>query len=211
MQISLLIQTRTLFHWRKCYYGLWIHILVKKHLFFFSFVINIFFNFFSHTSQHNIHSKQTKQNNRHILHILKVQSKGREKVTTKHVLHLYNHVCKKKHCQASIVEGLAPLIRAIAHSQVTTCRRLWIQYVFPHMCGVYQFCIIVLFAAAKPANNLLFCIKLIKRPESSLRRHKLGLAKQSVCSEEDYVLSHSVIKYLEYALNIHNPKIVFSK
>ncbi len=58
---------------------------------------HFFFNFFSHTtSQHNIHSKQ---NNRHILHILKVQSKGRErgreKVTTKHVLPLYNHVCKK--------------------------------------------------------------------------------------------------------------------
>ncbi len=27
MQISLLIQTRTLFHWRKRYYGLWTHIL----------------------------------------------------------------------------------------------------------------------------------------------------------------------------------------
>ncbi len=83
------------------------------------------------------------------------------------------------------MKGLAPLIRAVAHSQVTTCGRLWIQYVFPHTCGVYQFCIIVLFTFAKPANNLLFCIKLIKRPESSLRRHKLGLVKQSVCSEED--------------------------
>ncbi len=30
MQISLLIQTRTLFHWRKRYYGLWTHILVKN-------------------------------------------------------------------------------------------------------------------------------------------------------------------------------------
>ncbi len=27
--MSLLIQTRPLFHWRKCYYGLWTHILVK--------------------------------------------------------------------------------------------------------------------------------------------------------------------------------------
>ncbi len=58
------------------------------------FVINILFFLFSHTtSQHNIHSKQTKQSNRHILHILKVQSKGRErgreKVTTKQVLPLY--------------------------------------------------------------------------------------------------------------------------
>ncbi len=30
MQISLLIQTRTLFHWRKHYYGLWTHVLDKN-------------------------------------------------------------------------------------------------------------------------------------------------------------------------------------
>ncbi len=30
MQISLLIQTRTLYHWRKRYYGLWTRILVKN-------------------------------------------------------------------------------------------------------------------------------------------------------------------------------------
>ncbi len=30
VQISLLIQTRTLFHWRKSYYGLWTRILVKN-------------------------------------------------------------------------------------------------------------------------------------------------------------------------------------
>ncbi len=30
VQISLLIQTRTLFHWRKRYYELWTHILVKN-------------------------------------------------------------------------------------------------------------------------------------------------------------------------------------
>ncbi len=29
VQISLLIQTRTLFHWRKCYYGLWTCMLVN--------------------------------------------------------------------------------------------------------------------------------------------------------------------------------------
>ncbi len=37
------------------------------------------------------------------------------------------------------------------------------------MCGVNQFCIIVFFTAVKPANNILFCIELIQRPESSLR------------------------------------------
>ncbi len=65
-----------------------------------------------------------------------------------------------------MVEGLAPPTRAIAHSHVTICRRLRIQYVFPHMCGVNQFWIIVVFAAVKPANNILFCIELIQRPES---------------------------------------------
>ncbi len=77
-----------------------------------------------------------------------------------------------------MVKGLAPLIRAVVYSQVIICRRLWMQYVFPHMCGVNQFCIIVVFTAVKPANNILFCIELIQRPESSLRRHKL-------CSKED--------------------------
>ncbi len=51
--------------------------------------------------------------------------------------------------------------------------------------GVNQFCIIVFFAAVKPANNILFCIELIQRPESSLRRHKLGLTDQSIRSNDD--------------------------
>ncbi len=78
-----------------------------------------------------------------------------------------------------MVEGLAPPTRAVVHSHVTICRRLRIQYVFLHMCGVNQFWIIVFFTAVKPANNILFCIELIQRPESSLRRHKLGLTDQS--------------------------------
>ncbi len=91
----------------------------------------------------------------------------------------------KKHCQASMVEGLAPPTRAVVHSHETICRRLRIQYVFLHMCGVNQFWIIVFFTAVKPANNILFCIELIQRPESSLRRHKLGLTDQSIRSNDD--------------------------
>ncbi len=91
----------------------------------------------------------------------------------------------KKHCQASMVEGLAPPTCAIVHSHDTICRRLRIQYVFLHMCGVNQFWIIVFFTAVKPANNILFCIELIQRPESSLRRHKLGLTDQSIRSNDD--------------------------
>ncbi len=57
-----------------------------------------------------------------------------------------------------MVEGLAPPTRAVVHSHDTICRRLRIQYVFLHMCGVNQFWIIVFFTAVKPANNILFCI-----------------------------------------------------
>ncbi len=84
-----------------------------------------------------------------------------------------------------MVEGLAPPTRAVAHSHVTICRRLRIQYASLHMCGVNQFWIMVFFAAVKPANNILFCIELIQRPESSLRRHKLGLTDQSIRSNDD--------------------------
>ncbi len=55
---------------------------------------------------------------------------------------------------------------------------------FFYTCGVNQFWIIVFFAAVKPANNILFCIEL-QRPESSLRRHKLGLTDQSIRSNDD--------------------------
>ncbi len=56
---------------------------------------------------------------------------------------------------------------------------------FFYTCGVNQFCIIVFFTAVKPANNILFYIELIQRPESSLRRHKLGLTDQSFRSNDD--------------------------
>ncbi len=41
VQISLLIQTRTLFHWRKRYYGLWTRILVKNFLMMDLFLTNM--------------------------------------------------------------------------------------------------------------------------------------------------------------------------
>ncbi len=149
---------------------------------FFFVVINIFF--FLHITQHSIQNI-TKQNNRHILNISKSsQTGGREGRTTK-TQKSQSRISNKKHCQASMVEGLAPPTRAIVHSQVTICRRLRIQYVFPHMCGINQFCIIVFFAAVKPANNILFCIELIQRPESLLRRHKPRLTDQSIRSKDD--------------------------
>ncbi len=83
-----------------------------------------------------------------------------------------------------MVEGLAPPTRAVVHSHDTICRRLRIQYVFLHV-WCKPVLIIVFFAAVKPANNILFCIELIQRPESSLRRHKLGLTDQSIRSNDD--------------------------
>ncbi len=149
------------------------------------FVINIF-SLFSHTtSQHNI---QTKHNKRILLFQKSNQSERerdikKKKKNKKSFLYIITYI-RGKALQASIVEGLAPLIRAVVHSQVTICRRLRIQYASLHMCGVNQFWIIVFFAAVKPANNILFCIELIQRPESSLR-HKLGLTDQSMRSNDD--------------------------
>ncbi len=144
------------------------------------------FFFFFHT-QHNIISKiQQNKQQTHTQH-LKVQSKGRgrgkDNKNTK-VTPLYNHVCPTKNTAKHQWSKAWPHQLAVVHSHDTICRRLWIQYVFLH-CGVNQFWIIVFFTAVKPANNILFCIELIQRPESSLRRHKLGLTDQSIRSNDD--------------------------
>ncbi len=79
----------------------------------------------------------------------------------------------------------APPTRAVCTSHETICRRLRIQYASLHMCGSKPVLNYVFFTAVKPANNILFCIELIQRPESSLRRHKLGLTDQSILSNDD--------------------------
>ncbi len=91
----------------------------------------------------------------------------------------------KKHCQASMVEGLAPPTRAVVHSHDTICRRLRIQYVFPNIVVYTSSGLLSSSQLLKPANNILFCIELIQRPESSLRRHKLELTDQSIRSNDD--------------------------
>ncbi len=144
------------------------------------------FIFFTHnTTQHPKYNKTKQQT--HTQH-LKVQSKGRErgKDNKNHtsLLHTITYIQQKT---LPSINGRrpGPTDSRRCTLQVTICRRLRIQYVFPHMCGVIQFCIIVFFAAVKPANNILFCIELIQRPESSLRRHKLGLTDQSIRSNDD--------------------------
>ncbi len=143
--------------------------------------------YFSHTTQHNIQNT-TKQNNRHILNISRSNQKGggegRTTRTQKSLLYTITYV-QQKILPSINGRGPGPPTRAVVHSHDTICRRLRIQYVFLHMCGVNQFWIIVFFTAVKPANNILFCIELIQRPESSLRRHKLGLTDQSIHSNDD--------------------------
>ncbi len=95
-----------------------------------------FYLIFSHITQHSIQNI-TKQNNRHILNISRSNQKGgREREgQQKHKSHSFiqSRISNKKHCQASMVEGLAPPTRAVVHSHVTICRRLRIQYVFLHV------------------------------------------------------------------------------
>ncbi len=149
------------------------------------FFINIFL-FFSHTtSQHNIHSKQTNQNNRHILHVLKVQSKGRErgreKVTTKRVLPLYNHICYKKKKRKINRNKVIIICNTICLS--THVRRTPALH--------------VLLAAAKPANSLLLCIKLQEDThlyqqsyQSAVRKIKPGLHASTDPWQQDTPKTH---------------------
>ncbi len=148
-----------------------------------------FFIFFIFHTQHNIISKikQNKTTDTYSTSQGPIKREGEREGQQAHKSYSFiqSRMSNKKHCQASMVEGLAPPTRAVVHSHDTICRRLRIQYVFLHMCGVNQFWIIVFFTAVKPANNILFCIELIQRPESSLGRHKLGLTDQSIRSNDD--------------------------
>ncbi len=150
----------------------------------FFFVINIFF---SHITQHSIQNI-TKQNNKHILNISKSSQKGgregRTIKTQKSLLYIITYI-KQKTLPSINGRRLGP---TDSRRCTFTCHYLQEAtdpICFLHMCGVNQFWIIVFFAAVKPANNILFCIELIQRPESSLRRHKLGLTDQSIHSNDD--------------------------
>ncbi len=94
--------------------------------------------FFSHITQHSIQNI-TKQNNRHILNISKSSQKGgregRTIKTQKSLLYIITYIKQKT---LPSVSGRRPS-PTVVHSHVTICRRLRIQYVFPHMCGVNQF------------------------------------------------------------------------
>ncbi len=107
------------------------------------FVINIFLLFFftHNTTQHPKYNKTKQQT--HTQH-LKVQSKGRErgkdnkntKVTPPYN-HVYQTINTAKHQWSKAwphrLYGPTWLYTNVVHSQVTICRRLRIQYVFPHV------------------------------------------------------------------------------
>ncbi len=156
----------------------------------FFFINNFIFYFLFFHTQHNTISKiqqnKTKQQT-HTQH-LKVQSKGRgrgkDNKNTK-VTPLYNHVCPTKNTakhqwSKAWPHRLTPLyihmtLFAGATDPICFSTHVWCKPVL----------IIVFFTAVQPANNILFCIELIQRPESSLRRHKLGLTDQSILSNDD--------------------------
>ncbi len=145
---------------------------------FFVLLSTVFFFFLYNKTKQQTHTQH-----------LKVQSKGRERgkdnKNTK-VTPLYNHVYPSKNIAKHQWSRAWPhqLVPLYIHMTLFA-GGFGFQYVFLHMCGVNQFWIIVFFAAIKPANNILFCIELIQRPESSLRRHKLGLTDQSIRSNDD--------------------------
>ncbi len=99
----------------------------------FFFVINNFLFFIFHT-QHNIISKiqQNKTTDTYSTSQGPIKREGEREGQQEHKSHSFiqSRMSYKKHCQASIVEGLAPPTRAVVHSHDTICRRLRIQYVF---------------------------------------------------------------------------------
>ncbi len=105
------------------------------------FLLSTIFLFF-HT-QHNIISKiqQNKTTDTYSTSQGPIKREGEREGQQEHKSHSFiqSRMSNKKHCQASMVEGLAPPTRAVVHSHDTICRRLRIQYVFLHMCGVNQF------------------------------------------------------------------------
>ncbi len=95
------------------------------------------FIFFTHT-QHNIQIQQNKTTDTYSTSQGPIKREGEREGQQEHKSHSFiqSRMSNKKHCQASMVEGLAPPTRAVVHSHDTICRRLRIQYVFLHMCGV---------------------------------------------------------------------------
>ncbi len=96
----------------------------------FFFLLSTFFFLTHNTTQHPKHNKN-KTTDTYSTSQSPVKREGEREGQQKHKSHssIQSHISNKKHCQASMVEGLAPPTRAVVHSHVTICRRLRIQYV----------------------------------------------------------------------------------
>ncbi len=94
----------------------------------FIFLLSTFF--FSHITQHSIQNITKQTTDTYSTSQSPVKREGEREGQQKHKSHssIQSRISNKKHCQASMVEGLAPPTRAVVHSQVTICRRLRIQY-----------------------------------------------------------------------------------
>ncbi len=169
------------------HHAMYLHVIFCTHPSFF-FLLSTFYFIFSHITQHvffhNNIQNITKQNNRHILNISKSSQKGGREGRTTKVTPLYNHVYPSKNTAKHQWSKAWPHQLALLYIHTSQFAGGYGSNMFFYTC-VNQFCIIVFFTAVKPANNILFCIELIQKPESSLRRHKLGLTDQSIRSNDD--------------------------
>ncbi len=148
------------------------------------FLLSTIFLFFFH-KQHNIISKikQNKTADTYSTSQGSIKREGEREGQQEHKSHSskQSRIFSKKHCQASMVEGLAPPTRAVVHSHVDNLQ----EATDPICLSTHVWC--------KPVLNycLLHSCKtskqhsLLQRPESSLRRHKLGLTDQSILSNDD--------------------------
>ncbi len=136
---------------------------------FFFFVINIFF-IFSHITQHSIQNI-TKQYNRHILNISKSSQKrgrrgeGRTIKTQKSLLYIITYIKQKNTAKHQWSKDWPLRLAPCVHSQSLFAGGYGSNIFSTHVqCKpVLDYCL--LRSLLKPANNILFCIELVQRPE----------------------------------------------
>ncbi len=145
-----------------------------------------FFFFFSHITQHNIQNI-TKQNNRHILNISRSNQKGgREGRTIKTQVSLLYTITYIHQKTLPSINGRGP---GPTNSRRCTFTRHYLQEATDPICfsthvwckPVLDYCLLRSCKTSKQHSLLHW----IQRPESSLRRHKLGLTDQSIRSNDD--------------------------
>ncbi len=110
---------------------------------------------------------------------------GRTTRTQKSLLYTITYVQQKTLCQS--LNGWRPGPTDSRRCTFTSpiCRRLRIQYVFLHMCGVNHVLDYCLLHSCKTSKQHSLWHWTNTETRSSLRRHKLGLTDQSIRSNDD--------------------------